>query len=226
MDFSRRRLAGIGAGLILAAGGVFIGLAAVWTRPAAPSRGTPPRPSIPAASAPAAETRPAAWAVRLDRPGLPNLHRVSADLFRGAQPVPEGYRELVSLGIRTVVSLRSFHDERAAVEGAGMAYEHITMKAWHVEEHEAVRFLKIINDPARLPVFVHCQHGADRTGTMCALYRVVVGGWKREEAIAEMTKGGFGFHGIWENLVSWLWSVDMDKLREKAGVADPVTAVP
>lgn len=40
------------------------------------------------------------------------------------------------------------------------------------------------------------RHGSDRTGTMCALYRIAVQGWSKEDAIREMTAGGFGFHRI------------------------------
>ena len=41
---------------------------------------------------------------------------------------------------------------------------------------DVVRFLKIVTDPESGSVLVHCLHGADRTGTMCALYRVAVEG--------------------------------------------------
>ncbi len=45
-------------------------------------------------------------------------------------------------------------------------------------------FLRIVTDPKRVPVLVHCQAGADRTGTMCAVYRIAVraGAWKRHPA--------------------------------------------
>lgn len=42
------------------------------------------------------------------------------------------------------------------------------MKAWHPGHKEIVRFLRIVTSPRRIPVLVHCQHGADRTGTMTA----------------------------------------------------------
>ena len=37
-----------------------------------------------------AKTRPANWAVKLDRPGLPNLFKIDAGLYRGAQPDGRG----------------------------------------------------------------------------------------------------------------------------------------
>ena len=92
------------------------------------------------------------------------------------------------------------------------------MKAWHPEEKEAVRFLKIVTDPQRTPVLVHCQHGADRTGTMIAVYRIAVQGWSKAEAIREMTEGGFGFHWIWSNLPRWIQKLDIDRIKRQAGM--------
>ena len=104
---------------------------------------------------------------------------------------------------------------------AGLAYEHISFKAWHAEHEDVVRFLRIVADPARQPVFVHCQHGADRTGMMTAIYRIAVQGWSKEDAIAEMTEGGFGFHSIWTNLVEYVRKLDVDRLKREAGLTAP-----
>jgi protein tyrosine phosphatase (PTP) superfamily phosphohydrolase (DUF442 family) len=162
--------------------------------------------------------RPAHWAGPNQQEGVPNLHRVSDTLYRSAQPSAEGMRNLKALGIRTIVNLRSFHSDRDKIKGTGLGYEHIYMKAWHPEEEDAVRFLRIVTTPKRAPVLVHCQHGADRTGTMCAIYRVAVHGWSKEEALREMTDGGFGFHGIWEDLIRWIDSLDLEKIKKEAGI--------
>lgn len=155
------------------------------------------------------------WAVPVDRPGLPNLHRVSPVLYRGAQPLSDGYAQLKDLGINLVLSLRSFHGESDEVHAAGLDYERLTVKAWHLEDKEIDRFLSLVTDERKTPVFVHCQHGADRTGTMCAIYRIVVQGWTREEALEEMRQGDFGFHEIWDNLVRDIRSLDVDAWRAK-----------
>lgn len=160
------------------------------------------------------------WAKKMALAGVGNFHKVSDVLYRGAQPSEKGMRELEKMGIRTVVNLRSFHSDRDEMQGTKIGYEHITMKAWHAEEEELVRFLKIVSDKERQPVFVHCQYGADRTGTMCAAYRIAVQGWTKEEAIEEMTQGDFGFHGVWSNLVEYIRKVDVEKTRKKAGLAE------
>jgi protein tyrosine/serine phosphatase len=168
-----------------------------------------------------AANRPAAWAQPLSLDGVPNLHQVSATLYRSAQPTAQGMRNLNGKGIVTVVNLRSFNSDRDETEGTGLHTEHIYMKAWHPEAEEVVRFLKIVTDPKRTPVLVHCQHGADRTGTMCALYRIVVQGWSGNEALREMTEGGFGFHAVWKNLPAWIEKLDIEAIRREAGIKAP-----
>jgi len=158
------------------------------------------------------------WAKKIDVAGVDNFHKVCHVLYRGAQPSAEGMKNLEKMGIKTIVNLRSFHSDRDEMKGAKMAYEHITMKAWHPEDKEIVRFLKIVTSKDNRPVFVHCQYGADRTGTMCALYRIAMQGWTREDAIEEMTEGGFGYHGIWKNLVDYVEKLDIEKIKRKAGI--------
>jgi archaemetzincin len=158
------------------------------------------------------------WATPLRAAGLPNLNCVTPALYRGAQPTAEGMRRLKKMGVRTVVNLRSFHSDRDEIGETGLAYEHIYMKAWNAEDEEVVRFLQIVSDPKRAPVFVHCQHGADRTGVMCAIYRVALCNWSKEKAMAEMTEGGFGHHSVWVNLRRYLRALDIDAMKKRAGV--------
>ena len=162
--------------------------------------------------------RPPHWAQPIQMKGVPNLHKVSDTLYRSAQPSAEGMRNLRAIGVETIVNLRSFHSDRHEIGDTGLAYEHIYMKAWHPEEDDAVRFLQIVANPRRDPVLVHCQHGADRTGTMCALYRVAVQGWSKKEAVEEMSQGEFGFHGIWDNLIQWINALDVERIKKRAGI--------
>lgn len=161
---------------------------------------------------------PRKWAKRIELPGLPNFYKVSDALYRGAQPTAEGMRQLKMLGIKTVVNLRSFHSDRDEIADNNFIYEHIYMKPWHPEDKEAVRFLKIVTDKSKTPVFVHCQRGADRTGVMCAIYRIVVQDWSKQQAIEEMTKGGFGFHTAWVNLIEYIKDLDVEKIKQTANL--------
>lgn len=156
--------------------------------------------------------RPVVWAQPIKCKGVPNLHRVSTNLYRSAQPTAEGMKNLKKMGIETIVNLRSFHSDRDEIGDIDLAYEHIYMKAWDPENKEAIRFLQIMTNTNRLPVLVHCKHGSDRTGTMCAIYRIVVEGWTKPDAIKEMTTGDFGFHEIFQNLPEWIEELDVKAL--------------
>jgi protein tyrosine phosphatase (PTP) superfamily phosphohydrolase (DUF442 family) len=171
-------------------------------------------------AAAASAQRPSKWAEPIKLEGVPNLYKVSPELYRSAQPTAEGFKNLKKLGIKTVVNLRSFHTDTPMLKDTGLEYEHIYMKSWHAENEDAVRFLKIVTDPKRIPVLVHCQHGADRTGTMCAIYRITVQGWTKDEALKEMTEDGFGFHEVWANLPEWIKNLDVEKIKNEAVLKD------
>jgi protein tyrosine/serine phosphatase len=160
--------------------------------------------------------RPDQWAQPVSMNGVPNLHKVSETLYRSAQPTAEGMVNLKAYGIKTIINLRSFNSDRKEIGDTGLEYEHLYMKAWHPEVKEAVRFLKIISDSKRAPFLVHCQHGADRTGIMCAIYRVAVQGWTKAEALKELKEGGYGFHEIWKNLPPWFEKLDIEAIKKQA----------
>lgn len=164
--------------------------------------------------------RPTHWAMPMSMNGVPNFNKVSETLYRSAQPSTEGMVNLKAHGIKTIINLRSFHSDKDEIGDTGLGYEHIYMKAWHPEVKEAVRFLKIVTDTKRTPVLVHCQHGADRTGTMSAIYRVAVQGWTKEEALREMREGGFGFHEVWANLPKWFKKLDIEEIKKQAGLME------
>jgi DSP-PTPase phosphatase fused to NAD+ Kinase len=92
------------------------------------------------------------------------------------------------------------------------------MEAWDGDQEVVVEFLRVVSDADRVPVLVHYSYGADRTGAMCAVYRIAVRGWTKEEAIREMTQGGFGFHPVWTNLAIQIWRLDIDETKAQAGI--------
>jgi protein tyrosine/serine phosphatase len=172
----------------------------------------------PAVAAETANTHPSLYATPIEAAGLSNFYRVSDTLYRSAQPTAEGFRSLKRLGVATIINLRSFHSDRGRIGETRLAYEHIYMKSWHPEREDALRFLRIVADPAQQPVLVHCHHGSDRTGAMIAVYRIVMQGWSKEEAVREMTSEHFGFHRVWRNLPDWVENLDVDSLRSEAGI--------
>ena len=163
--------------------------------------------------------RPARWAQKAGVVGVKNCYQVTTNFYRGAQPTAEGMKQLQKLGIRTVINLRAFHSDKDEVAGTGLRSVRFETKAWHAEEEDVIGFLKAVTDTNNLPVFVHCQRGADRTGMMCAMYRIVVCGWTKPEAIDEMKNGGFDFNPAWDNLVSFVEKADIADIKRQAGLA-------
>ena len=161
------------------------------------------------------------WAKPITKPGLPNLHQVSPVLYRGARPTREGVAELARMGVKTIIDFQTSLDRPIAeddVSGTGIELIHIGFNAWHPEHNDVVRFLKLATDESKQPVFMHCRHGSDRTGMMCAIYRIVVEGWTKDQAIAEMTDGDFGFHPIWQDLLYYIRALDVEKLKAQCGI--------
>jgi protein tyrosine/serine phosphatase len=156
--------------------------------------------------APPTPTRP--FAQRLpDGRGLENVAQITPTLYRGAQPTKEGFARLKELGIKTVINLRSNHDDQDEAAGSGIELVDLPMHADVVgstapSEEDVKRFFEIVLDPARQPVYFHCAHGKDRTGTMAALWRIERDGWTADEAIAEMHH--FGYHTIYEDLINFV----------------------
>jgi protein tyrosine/serine phosphatase len=129
---------------------------------------------------------------------LPNFHRVSERLYRGAQPRKGGFSKLASLGVNTVINLRG-DDERAVAEerearGAGLRYYNVPFKRLgRPTDAQIGRVLSLIEAPENGVVFVHCERGADRTGIVAAVYRISHDGWTSREAKREAKRYGMKF---------------------------------
>ncbi|NLW86040.1 MAG: hypothetical protein GXY38_04125 [Planctomycetes bacterium] len=137
--------------------------------------------------------RPDSWAQSMSLPGLPNLFKVSDKLYRGGPPTAEGFKSLRELGIKTVISVRAFHDDSRQAAREGLDYIRLPSVVWSVPQDHIIRFLRIMNDPKRTPVFIYCMRGAERTGVYAAAYRVVLCGWDKQQAADEMPKAGSDF---------------------------------
>jgi tyrosine-protein phosphatase SIW14 len=129
---------------------------------------------------------------------LPNFHKVNEHLYRGAQPLSGGMRLLAAQGIRTIVNLRGEDEGTRAEEqdarAAGLRYFNVPMQGLSRPKDEQVeRVLSIINDSHNWPVFVHCNHGKDRTGTIIACYRISHDGWTSEKAKQEAKHYGMSW---------------------------------
>ncbi len=167
-----------------------------------------------ALAADASASRPTQWATVVD--STMNLFRVTPRFYRSARLDEDNLPQLRALGIKTVVSLRAFHSDRRLLRDSGIRTVRVATLTWAIDDDEVVRALRAIRaGEQRGPVLLHCQHGADRTGLVTAMYRMVEQGWTREAALDELINGGFGYHSLWKNIPDYLEAVDVDRIRAK-----------
>jgi protein tyrosine/serine phosphatase len=148
--------------------------------------------------------RPGKWATPIAKEGLPNFFKVSDTLYRGAQPTQTGFLELKKMGIKTIINLREYHTDEKLINGMGFIYFQIPTATSKPFKDHYQKFLDIVNNPDLQPVFVHCQHGADRTGTAVALYRITIQKWDTDEAIRELQEGGYGYHTMFKEIIKFI----------------------
>ena len=130
------------------------------------------------------------------------------------------------LGIKKVINLRWLHSDEDELEGTNLKGVHIRIRTWRMKKKYVLRFLKMALDAKREPVLFHCWHGADRTGTMAAFYRMVVQGWSKKDALEEMTQGGYNYHEMWSNLIEFIHQADLAAYRRDLGLPEPKPAGP
>lgn len=140
-------------------------------------------------------------AEKLSLAGVGNAGEVTPTLWRGAQPTLEGFQDLAKSGVSIVIDLRFEGDrdaERRAVMSDGMEYTGIPWSCHYPQDALTARFLQLVRDNRQKKIFVHCEHGVDRTGMMIAAFRMAEQGWTPEQARQEMIAYGFDYtHQTW-----------------------------
>lgn len=135
-------------------------------------------------------------------------------IWRGPHPLTtEDFNQLKSLGIQTILNLEAgyfdfFHgrtnQEFDMASQFGMQPLHIQCgDIFPPKMSDIQAAIAAMAALSNGKVYVHCLHGVDRTGIVCAAYRVKVLSWNLENAIDEMYS--LGFHKFpyewlgWEN---------------------------
>jgi uncharacterized protein (TIGR01244 family) len=129
-----------------------------------------------------------------DVPPIRNFMRVTPEFCTGGQPRLEHFAQLKSEGVRAVLNLRTPGEHRAAeeqeaVEKAGLKYFNIPVEYQHPASEQVDQFLKITDDPANRPMFIHCT-AAIRVGAFWMIRRVLRDGFSQEAALEEARKVG------------------------------------
>ena len=140
---------------------------------------------------------------------------VDAGLWRGKRPDAAELQKLKGMGVRTIIDLeddsRAVNAERPIAQRLGMTFISEPMSGfWTPSGAQVDRIETLLANPKLYPMFVHCQHGQDRTGIVIGLHRIEHDGWTPKAATKEML--GMGFH----KLLVFLWHY----WEEKSGYDD------
>ena len=127
---------------------------------------------------------------------LNNFGLLNDRLARCAQPDADGFRDLRALGFLTVAKLNTEEESPAAAEAEAMGPD--GQIVGFVPIHTFVPNAQVVSDIARAidrelrrpdcKVVVHCLHGMDRTGLVCAAYRIIVDRWPAAAAWDEFER--------------------------------------
>jgi protein tyrosine phosphatase (PTP) superfamily phosphohydrolase (DUF442 family) len=132
--------------------------------------------------------------IQSEQPAIFNFTRVSDQYCTGGQPKLEALEKLKAEGVKAIINLRQPSEHRAGDEEAkakelGLKYFNIPVVYRDPKEEQATEFLKITDDPANRPVFIHCT-AAIRVGAFWMIRRVLRDGWTVEAAEEEAKKIG------------------------------------
>jgi protein tyrosine phosphatase (PTP) superfamily phosphohydrolase (DUF442 family) len=109
--------------------------------------------------------------------GIDHLRVVDERLWRGGAPTQEGYEALAANGVTTIVDLRAAATpaELDAPRQLGFEVFHLPVHDGQTPSSSLVQRLVDIVDNSEGRVFIHCQAGVGRTGSMSAAYQVWMG---------------------------------------------------
>ncbi|MBX9687570.1 MAG: tyrosine-protein phosphatase [Candidatus Obscuribacterales bacterium] len=156
---------------------------------------------------------------------LKNFHQVNDWLYRGAQPDASGFELIKEYGIKTVINFRwrktPAAREKEQLSKIGMHFIHIPLNYWTLPaQKELYEFLDLLEQKELRPIFVHCLHGADRTGVMIAMFRILRCGYSLQAAYDEMVK--CGFHRFSTRHFKWgLWRLAKLEIEKQSSQKQP-----
>ena len=177
----------------------------------------------PAQAAPSQFLRPSEWAQPIE--AQYNLFQMSPTLYRSALPNDGVLPLLDKLKVRTVITFLPQSDA-PWLSAPGINQVQIPYRTNHVDDSLVLSALRAIETgQSKGPVLMHCKHGSDRTGLIAAMYRVVVQGWSKEDALQEMTEGGFGDSHHFKDGIRYMMHADIDKLRQALANGECSTSV-
>jgi protein tyrosine phosphatase (PTP) superfamily phosphohydrolase (DUF442 family) len=128
--------------------------------------------------------------VKLDAKHLPNAIRIHDKVISGGQPDGEkAFRELATLGVKTVVSVDGAKPDVAVAKKHSLRYVHLPHGYDGIPEVRAMELAKAVRDLPG-PIYIHCHHGKHRSPAASAVACVSAGLIERSAAEAILKTAG------------------------------------
>jgi uncharacterized protein (TIGR01244 family) len=128
--------------------------------------------------------------------GVRNFTRVDDTVGCAGATEPKALAEIAKRGYKSVINLReqgevgaAIEESRKAAEAAGLKFFHLPLVTSKPDPAIADSFIKVLADPANLPVYIHCA-SANRAAALLLAKRMLVDKWSEEKAVAEATAIG------------------------------------
>lgn len=164
-------------------------------------------------------------------PGISNFDQVDSHVYRGGQPSAQGLGYLADLGVKTVIDLRESgiraDAEQKVVTGSGMRYVNVPMGGLTPPTQDQIsKILELLENPAAGPVFVHCLHGADRTGAVIAAYHIDHDKWDNSRALSDAKAHHMSIFQLpRENFIRSFQARGLETVASPGGAAAVSTAI-
>ena len=124
-----------------------------------------------------------------------NFHTLdSGRAYRSSQPTDQQLKDLIDVyKIRTVINLRGpnpgqpwYDAEAATCTAKGVKLVNHRMSARALPPPDVLKGIVETLQTAEYPILIHCSGGADRTGAVSAIYRMLIQHQDRETASQEL----------------------------------------
>lgn len=146
-----------------------------------------------------------------------NLYRIDDKLYCSEQPVADDGDAIEKLGIKSVINLRYFdrNDNDTHLKNRGLTLLNRPLRSWRIKPEDIAQTLYLIEKQQQQgAVLIHCYHGADRTGLISGMYRIIYQGWTVADAKEEMLHGPYGYHSIWKNIANLFTEKTVKQVRQ------------
>lgn len=148
----------------------------------------------------AAEAAAAVRPERVNAAHLPNAYRLHPRVISGGEPDGEaGFRELQSLGVRTIISVDGARPDVPLAARFGLRYVHLPHGYDGIPTERVAELAKAVRELPG-PVYIHCHHGKHRSPAAATAACIAAGLLEPSDAETILSTAGTSrnYRGLYE----------------------------